>query len=268
MSKPVSFHENNAGGLVYMTAGNIDTVHAFTTRHGGVSGGIYASLNLGLNLGDNPDHVRCNYQLLGAALGFDADRIVLSRQVHGAAVRHVTAADLQSPFDPVPEADGLITSDRNVPLFIFTADCVPILLYDPVRGAVGAVHAGWRGTVSDIAGAAVRRMADQLGCRTADIRAAIGPSISRCCYETGGDVADAVEALIGGDAGRFVIKTGDRYRVDLKGVNSFLLTRAGLCEENIIVSDDCTSCLRCTYWSHRATGGKRGSQAAVIMLKG
>lgn len=268
MSKPVSFLDNNAGGLVYMTAGNIDAVHAFTTRHGGVSGGIYASLNLSIDRGDNPDHVRRNYELLGAALGFDADRIVLSRQVHGDTVRHVTAADLQSPFDPVPEGDGLITLDRNVPLFIFTADCVPILLHDPVRGAVGAVHAGWRGTVSDIAGAAVRRMTDQLGCRPADIRAAIGPSISLCCYETGSDVADAVESLLGCSAGRFVLKSGDRYRVDLKGVNGFLLTRAGLYEENIIVSDDCTSCLSRTYWSHRATGGRRGSQAAVIMLKG
>jgi YfiH family protein len=260
------FTENNAGGLVFMTAPSIPAVHAFTTRLGGVSAGIYESLNLGQSLGDTLDSVRQNFSILGAALGFDPDRVVLSRQVHGSDIRTVSAADLQSPFSPVPEADGLITAARGVPLLIFTADCVPILLQDPVRGAVGAVHAGWRGTIADIAGAAVREMVSRLGCRVSDIRAAVGPCISSCCYETGPDVAEAVRSLLGGQAGLFVTQAGEKYRVDLKGINRRLLASAGVPEENILISDECTSCSRTKYWSHRATGGRRGSQAAVIML--
>jgi YfiH family protein len=262
------FIEKVSGGLVYMTAPHITAAHAFTTRHGGVSGGIYDALNLKPGIGDTAENVRRNYALLGSALGFNPDRLVFSSQVHGTTVRLVTQADLHSPFDAVPEADGLITADPGVPLFVFIADCVPILLHDPVRGAVGAVHAGWRGTVADIAGTAVRQMTDALGCRPADIRAAIGPCISSCCYETGDDVVSAVRRQLGSAAAGFITKPGDKCHVDLKGVNAWLLRRAGLTPDNIMISDECTACQSSKYWSHRVTGGKRGSQAAVIFLKG
>lgn len=265
----MAFSENKSDGLVYMTASSITVTHAFTTRLGGVSGGVYASLNLKQDLGDDAENVLQNYGLLGKALGFDPEKMAFSRQVHGAEVRLITKADCRPPLLPVPyEADGLITAEKNVPLVIFTADCVPILLHDPVRGAVGAVHAGWRGTVSDIAGAAVRKMARGLGCRPADIRAAIGPCISLCCFETGSDVRDAVVSLLGADAGPYLVPSGEKYRVDLKGVNSLLLERAGLDRRHIDISPDCTSCLCEKYWSHRVTNGRRGSQAAVIMMKG
>jgi YfiH family protein len=260
------FTENSSGALTYMTAPNLSAVHAFTTRRGGVSGGIYDSLNLRLSLGDAPENVRQNYGILGAALCFDPEKLVMNHQVHGTTIRLVSALDRQSLFAPVPDADGLITADREVPLFVFTADCVPILLEDPVRGAIGAVHAGWRGTAADIAGVAVREMTAKLGCRPENIRAAIGPCISQCCFETGDDVVLAVRALMGSAADRYVMKSGNRHHVDLKGINGFLLRQAGLIEDNIQASDECTSCLGRKYWSHRATGGKRGSQAAVIML--
>ncbi len=252
-----------------MTASNIGTAHAFTTRFGGVSGGIYASLNLGQNLGDDPAHVRRNYEILGAALGFDPDGLVFTRQVHGTVVRRVTKKDRLPPYAPIPyEADSLITSDTDVPLVISTADCVPILLFNPAAGAAGAVHAGWRGTMADIAGSAVREMVRCFGCNAADIRAAIGPSISMCCFETGSDVKDAAVRLLGGEAARYVTAAGEKYMVNLKGINSLLLKRAGLRPENIEVSPECTSCLSDKYWSHRVTNGQRGSQAAVIMMKG
>jgi YfiH family protein len=262
------FIENNASGLVYMTSSKLAAAHAFTTRRGGVSSGIYESLNLRMGVGDELQSVLRNYGLLGSAVGFDPSGLAFSHQVHGTEVRRVTAADLQAPDAPVPyEADGLITAEKDVPLIIFTADCVPILLFDPVGCAVGAVHAGWRGTVHDIAGKAVRKMAESFGCRPADIRAAIGPCISACCYETGRDVADAVRAL-GGGAGEFAVPGNDKYMVDLKGLNAHLLQRAGLSAENIDISPECTSCLSEKYWSHRVTHGRRGSQASVIMLKG
>ncbi len=264
------FEEINAGGLLFMTASNIDAAHAFTTRLGGVSGGVYASLNLGYKEGDAEDSVRRNYTILGAALGFDPSCLVFSHQVHKDDVRAATAQDRRGPYDPIPyEADGLVTAETDLPLIIFTADCTPILLHDPVRGAVGAVHAGWRGTVKDIAGAAVRKMASEFGCRPADIRAAIGPCISSCCFETGDDVRAAVARVLGSEeASRYAVPRADKYMVDLKAINALLLDRAGIRRENIEVSPECTSCRSDKYWSHRVTKGRRGSQAAVILLKG
>ncbi len=262
------FIENKAGDMLFMTSTALGVTHAFTTRFGGVSEGIYESLNLGQNVGDDPACVRRNYELLGSALGFDADRLVLSRQVHGITVRHVKKEDMMSPFAPVPyEADGLITEEKDVPLMIFTADCVPILLYDPGR-AVGAVHAGWRGTVGDISGAAIRQMARCFGSRPSDIRAAIGPCISACCYETGEDVKTAVFNVLGGEASAYVTPRGKKFMTDLKGINRLLLIRAGVKPANIEASPECTSCLSRKFWSHRVTSGKRGSQASIIMMKG
>lgn len=263
------FTQNNIGDLVFMTSPNLGVTHAFTTRHGGVSSGIYASLNMGQNVGDAPALVRRNYEILGAALGFEADAIALSRQVHGTDIRLVTKDDLLAPFMPVPyEADGLITAEKDIPLIIFTADCVPILLYDPVGAVIGAVHAGWRGTVGDIAGQAVSKMARCYGCKPSDIQAAIGPCISSCCYETDSDVADAVHGLLGSEAEAFAVPRSDKFMVDLKGINRLLLMRAGVHAENIEVSPECTACASEKYWSHRKTNGNRGSQVSVIMMKG
>ena len=262
------FTECERGGVVYMTAPILDVTHAFTTRMGGVSEGVYASLNLGENRGDEPERVRRNYELLGNALGFDYKNIVFTRQVHGNAVRVVSSLDRHELFSPVPyEADGLITNEKNVPLIIFTADCTPILMYDSVRQVIAAVHAGWRGTVQNIAGAAVARMRDEFGCAPEDIRAAIGPCISQCCFETGCEVPEAMEKCAAGAEGFYSRKGGGKYMVDLKGFNGYLLTLAGLREENIAVSQECTMCSHDKYWSHRYTKGIRGSQASVIVLR-
>lgn len=263
------FTEKSHGDLCYMAADNIAAVHAFTTRRGGVSDGVYASLNLGESRGDEPERVLRNYELICGALGAPIDALVYSRQVHQAHVRRVTRRDGHPPFySGRPEGDALITTEENLPLIIFTADCTPILLHDPVRGAVAAAHAGWRGTVRDIAGETVRSMAGELGCRPGDIQAAIGPCISACCYETGAEVRDAAVSALGYGSADFIVPRGDRFMVNLKEINRLLLIRAGIPAENISVSDECTSCLSEKYWSHRVTGGVRGSQASIIMLKG
>lgn len=265
----MAFVEHRVQNIVYTTSSNISAVHAFTTRFGGVSEGIYSSLNLGQNLGDEPARVQENFRLLGAALGFEPGELVFSRQVHKTDVRLVGKADRHEPYAPTPyEADGLITAEKGVPLIIVTADCVPILLHDPVREAIGAVHAGWRGTVADIIGKAVAEMHSLLGCSPLNIRAVIGPCISLCCFETGPEVPEAVKSALGDDASLFIQPSADKYMVDLKGINKRLLERAGVLPGNIETSDECTSCLSNKYWSHRATKGKRGSQASVIMLKG
>ncbi len=265
--------EQNVNGLVYLTADGIQSdggaAHGFSTRLGGVSEGIYASLNLGTSRGDAPEHVRENYRRFCAAVGTDPDKLVFSCQVHGCGVRVVTTADtgkgLNRPVDY--EADALITDVPGLALTVFSADCLPILLYDPVRRAVGAVHAGWRGTSLGIVTRTVERMNDCFGCRREDILAAIGPGISKCCFETHEDVPNAMTEALGASALQFieVLPTG-KFRLDLKGLNAKRLEAAGVLEEHIAVSPDCTACMPEKYWSHRVTQGKRGSQAAMIAL--
>ncbi|MDR1217473.1 MAG: peptidoglycan editing factor PgeF [Oscillospiraceae bacterium] len=269
-SRGAGLAEIRAGALSYMAAPGIAAVHAFTTRYGGVSRGVYASLNLRRNGGDERSRVRENYGVICSALGIDPESLVFTNQVHGSSVRRVGRGDARALFDaPAYDADGLITAQSGVALAVFTADCTPILLYDPVRGAIGAVHAGWRGTAANIAGAAAAAMERELGCSPADIRAAIGPCISQCCFETDSDVADAMCTLFphgGAERGGIVKRLGGKFRVDIKAANAALLARAGLRPENISVSDECTRCLHGKYWSHRAMGDTRGSQAAIIAL--
>jgi hypothetical protein len=248
-----------------MTSSRLTAVHGFTTRLGGVSEGVYASLNLGVNRGDDKAAVRENYRRIMAALGIAPGKLVFSHQVHKADIRPVTSADCGDIFDAVPyEADGLITNEKGLALIIFTADCIPILLEDTVTGAVGAVHAGWRGTALGIAREAVSAMAREYGSDPKNIRAAIGPGIGRCCFETGAEVPEAMTALLGARALEFINTNGEKSMVDLKAINHAVLISAGVKLENIDVSPECTKCSHEKYWSHRYTGGVRGSQASII----
>ena len=259
---------NKLGKLEYLTAEGVAVPHCFTTRFGGVSEGYLSSLNLGIHRGDEPENVRRNYEILGEALGFRAEDLVFTRQTHTDIVRVVDGTNRgEGLFREVePECDALVTDTPGVALAAFTADCTPILLHDPVTGAVGAVHAGWRGTVGDIAGNAVRAMTEHFGARPENIRAAIGPNIGLCCFETHADVPDAVREVLGQEAEAFIVPAGEKFRVDLKGVNAWLLGRAGV--EHIEVSTDCTACQPHRFWSHRRVGNDRGSLAAIIVCKG
>ena len=263
------FLENNCGDLVYMTSTAIPAKHAFTTRFGGVSEGIWTSLNLGENRGDDPEHVRENYRRLCAALDLPMDSLVFSRQVHGAEVRVVTAADRHTLFAAVPyEADALVTNQTGLTLTVFTADCVPVLLHDPVHGVIAAVHCGWRSSVADILGNTLREM-NALGAQPENIRAAIGPAISACCFEVGPEVPEALRSWLGADAEAYIRPeegVEGKFLVDLKGANRARLMQLGLKADSITVSDECTVCKSDKYWSHRATKGQRGSQASLISL--
>ena len=260
-------------GVTFLAAESFRTdggvAHGFSTRLGGVSEGIFSSLNLGFNRGDNPDHVRENYRRFCTAIGADVNGIVMTGQVHGTEIRTADPAlikpDVCAPTEY--DCDGLITDQPGLVLTVFTADCIPILLYDPVRRVIAAVHAGWRGTAQDIAGNAVRKMRQDYGCRAENILAAIGPGISQCCFETHADVPDAMITALGDVAKPHIthLENG-KFRVDLKGINAALLMRAGVTADHVEVSTDCTACLHETYWSHRVTQGQRGSQAAMIQL--
>jgi YfiH family protein len=193
----MSFTEHEKHDVVWTTADGMPCLHAFSTRLGGVSTGPYATLNLGEHTGDDPAAVRENYRRLLVALGIQREEMVFTRQVHGTALRVVTAADGRKPLEDCPACDGLVTNVRELPLIIFSADCIPVLLCDPGAGITGAVHCGWRSTVGDILGAAVEAM-QGLGARPENIRAAIGPGIGACCFETGPEVAEALLSWLPG----------------------------------------------------------------------
>ena len=159
----------------------------------------------------------------------------------------------------------MITNAPGTALVVFTADCTPILLHDPATGAVGAVHAGWRGTAADIAGKAVRAMTDAFGCKPGNLCAAIGPNIGQCCFETDSDVKDAMIDALGSEAMTHIRTVGSKYYVNLKAINAQLLRNAGVW--NIEISPSCTMCQSNRFWSHRVTRGVRGSQGAIIVCK-
>ena len=234
------FENHTVGKLQYLSADAIAASHCFSTRLGGVSEGIFESLNLGIHRGDRPANVLENYRILGRALDFKIQDTVFTHQTHTDIVRRVDGSNAgEGLFFPVPcECDGLVTDTKGLVLTVFTADCTPILLEDPVTGAVGACHAGWRGTVADIAGNTVRAMVREFGCKPENIRAAIGPNLGFCCFETDRDVPDAARKLLGADAETFIRTVGEKFRVDIKGINEFLLRRAGV--NQIEVSCDCT----------------------------
>lgn len=253
--------------VTFLVSDRIAVPHGFTTRKGGVSGGAFGALNLTMHRGDEAENVVQNHRLLAQAVGYDPKKLVLTRQTHSDVVRTVGAADAQG-FDHhlYPVCDALVTDTPGLALMVFTADCTPILLFDPITGAVGAVHAGWRGTAADIAGKTVAAMATQFGARPADIRAAVGPNIGSCHFQTDGDVPAALFAAFGEMIAPWIERRGEKFYPDLKKINAFALQRAGV--EQIDIAEPCTYCRSDLFWSHRYCGAARGSQGAVICCKG
>ncbi len=203
----MSLQTIHQGTLEYIVSENIAVPHCFTTRLGGVSSGIWESMNIGPSRGDDLQNVIENYRILGASLGFQPEDVVIARQTHSDIVRKVGKADrgaglFGQKLDA--ECDALITNEPHVALMVSTADCTPILFHDPVTGAVGAAHAGWRGTASAIGSKTVEAMVREFGCKAEDIRCAIGPNIGFCCFETDADVPNAMIAAFGAEAEAFI----------------------------------------------------------------
>ena len=254
------------GKLEYLTAEGITAPHCFTTRLGGVSTGSQGSLNLAFGRGDTMENVEQNLKILASALEFDPARYVMTHQIHSDIVRVVTDADCAGLCHRAyPDCDALVTNTPGVALLIFTADCTPILLHDPVTGAVGAAHAGWRGTAQKIAAKTARAMMDAFGCDPKNIRAAVGPNIGRCHFETDADVPEAMVEAFGEAVQPFIRRQGNKYYVNLKEINALVLRRAGV--TRIEISDSCTMCQPERFWSHRVTQGQRGAQGGIIVCK-
>lgn len=249
-----------------------DIVHGFSTRLGGVSEGIYASMNLSFTRGDKDAAVYENYRRFAAALGFSERDIVTSDQTHTANVRIITEEDRGNGITkprPYTDVDGMITNVRGLVLATFYADCVPLYFVDPVHHAIGLSHSGWRGTVAKIGAVTIRKMQETYGTDPADVYAAIGPSICQECYEVSEDVILEFQKSFAPEHWEklFYKKENGKYQLNLWEANKIIFTEAGITEKHISMSGICTCCNPEFLFSHRASHGKRGNLGAFLGLK-
>ena len=245
--------------------------HGFSTRKGGVSTGIFSSMNLNFKRGDDPDAVMENYRRMAAALNMRVEDMVLSDQTHTTNVRVITEEDrgkgILKPQD-YSDVDGMITNVPGLVLATFYADCVPLYFVDTEHHAIGLSHSGWKGTVGHIGQKTVWKMHEVYGSEPKDIVAAIGPSICQSCYEVSDDVAEAFRANFTADEAADILldKGNGKYQLDLWKANWYVLTDAGILPEHLSVTDLCTACHPDLLWSHRKTNGQRGGLSAFLSL--
>lgn len=253
-------------GLELLRAGILDDpgiVHAFTTRHGGVSKGGFESLNLSWKDGDDKGDIEENRRRVTQALGID--RLIFLNQVHGNTVHRVDA--VPETGWSVGQGDGLITNVARLGLVTQTADCTPVLLHDPVKRAVGAVHSGWRGTVQDVAGETVEAMVREYGSDPADMRAAIGPAVTPENYRVGPEVLEQFEALFGSLEGLALARDAEGGAgIDVSEAVRRQLVAAGLPETRIERLPVCTFADARFFSCRRAKGTPFGGQAGIISL--
>lgn len=263
-------------GVVYLSYPALERTglvkHGFSTRFGGVSGGMWSTMNLSFTRGDEESCVRENFRRIADALEIPEESIVCSDQTHTVNVRRVTQADCgngllreKSFFD----VDGMITDEPGVALATFYADCVPLYFVDTKKKAIGLSHSGWRGTVGRMGAHTVEAMRREFGSDPKDIVAAIGPSICMDCYEVSEDVARQFYEEFPQKIHDSILldKQNGKYQLNLWEANRFVLTDAGIPEENISMPHLCTCCNPDFLFSHRASGGKRGNLGAFLMLK-
>lgn len=258
-----------AGDIRYYQFETLDpevVVQAAFTRHGGVSSGPYASLNMSISTGDSRENVAENRRRAFLAVGREPDSVADLCQVHSARV--VVADAPRGRREHLGRADALVTDRPEVTLFLRFADCVPLALFDPRRRAVGLVHAGWRGTLAKVAAEAVRTLVERYDSDPADIIAAIGPSIGPCHYAVGADVVTQTRAVFDDDADELLISRNghDGYHLDLWAANARILRQAGV--KQIEVARLCTVCRNTEFFSHRAEGGVTGRCGVLIGLRG
>ncbi len=256
------------GEVPYLTFKKLDqagVTHGFSTRMGGVSQGIYASMNLSYHRGDQKEAVDENFRRIGEAIGFDSGRLVFSNQIHETGICKVTEEDCAKVMTYM---DGLATNVKGVPLYTGYADCVPLFFYDPKEEVIGLAHSGWRGTVGRIGAKMVKFLETEYGSRKENLLAAIGPSICRDCYEVSEDVAlEFFRELKGHSKEEFLDqKENGKYQLDLWKANEIILLEAGILPEHLDITDICTCCNPDLLFSHRASHGKRGNLGAFMVL--
>lgn len=246
--------------------------HFVSTRQGGISDGHFDSLNIGFHVGDDNFRVLQNRRFLSEAIGIDLIKFTFANQCHSANVTIVSDAQrgkgALEKDSALENTDGMVSNVKNICLAIQVADCVPILLYDPVQNVIAALHAGWRGALKKIAPEAVSKMIQNYGSRAEEIYAGLGPANGPCCYEVGDDVyREARVSLVSLKDVILPSKKEGYYIFDQWTANVKQLIDAGLKREHIEVSDTCTQCHADTFFSSRADNGVTGRFLAGIMLK-
>ena len=261
------------GNLEYILFENLEKTgmvrHCFTTRRGGISTEVWASMNMGLSRGEEREKVLENYRILGEKVGFTIENYVTSQQTHTTNVRRVTAEDKGKGVwreRGYADVDGLITDVPHIPLVIFGADCVPVFLLDKKNRAIGMAHCGWKGTAERMAEQILKAMIDAFGTDPTDVTAAIGPSIGKCCFQVDAPVVELFETHI--PFAQEVIfddpSEKGKYKIDLWETNRRLLAEMGVAD--IEIAGLCTKCDQQRFYSHRGMGEKRGVMAGVMEL--
>ncbi|MCL2772196.1 MAG: peptidoglycan editing factor PgeF [Oscillospiraceae bacterium] len=281
----VKTSKTDINNLQYFVPENITAQAVFTTRLGGVSGlaaeccsvcdPVY-SLNLGFKDKENYDkneNVLKNYEIIAETLGFSVNNIIYAHQKHTDNILVCDENFLNispSSMLPLPRDyiyDAMVTNIPGILLSVRSADCVPVLFFDEENNAVGAAHCGWRGTIQKLQIKTALRMRELYGTDLHNLKAAIGPGISQCCYEVSKDFYENFADILGDEVIIYFDKKSDgKYHCDLKGINKMLLLKE-LREENIDISQNCTCCEENIFFSHRRQGEFRGTHAAFIGVK-
>lgn len=269
----MSYSVVNSCGVQYIKFNILDDIpfvkHGFSTRIGGISKGEYNSLNVGLNTGDIKDDAEANIKIFASAVGVNYEDLVLSDQIHSDIVKSVYTKDkgkgymIERDYNGI---DALVTNEKGIPLMTIFADCVPIFFVDPIKKVIGLAHAGWKGTMLQIGKRTVEAMNEKYGSKMDEILAVIGPSIGKCCYEVDNVVVEKFNEKYS-DPLAFVLPKGEnKYMLDLWKANKIGLLEAGLLDENITISNLCTSCNTDMFYSYRKEKGNTGRMGAILEI--
>ena len=267
MKKFTIIQNNNISYGVFPALERAGFVNACSCRKNGESDIVVGTLNLALHVGDDVAKVLRNRKIFAEAVGVNAERFTTCQQVHGSKIVRVTeeliGSGAENFANTIADTDALITNIPVVPLLLFYADCVPVLLADVETGAIGLAHAGWRGTVANIGAKTLAAMVEAFGTKPENVLAAIGPSIGACCYE----VDDFVRDQASGYEEFFAAKGGGKYQLDLWGMNVKQLVEAGVPQDNISVAGVCTNDNVDLFCSYRAEQGKTGRMGVCLCVR-
>lgn len=270
----LGFKSEKTNSLHYYVIPNFEktglVVHGFTSRIGGVSLDPYDTLNLGLKSDDDKENVMTNFKRISEAFNVPMDKMVLSDQVHGTNIKIVTEEDAGKGLvkqKDYKEVDGLLTDVKGIMLITFYADCVPLFFLDRIKKVIGVAHAGWKGTVARIGEKMIDKMQETYNSNLEDILIGIGPSIGSCCYSVREDVYNKFKENKFNTKDIFIKESTEVWKLDLWKANRQVFIEKGIRNENITLSDQCTSCNNKEFFSYRRDKGKTGRMAALIQLK-
>lgn len=235
--------------------------HTFTTRHKGVSNPPYNSNNIAFHVGDSEKDVLLNHAALAKTIGYNLNTLVHMRQIHS---DKVVIVDKTFTFDNPPECDALITNIANKPLMVMTADCTPLLLYDPRQNVIAAIHAGRAGAFKNIVTKSIRKMQEHFHSRPSDILAVLGPSIGVCCYEINETINNEAHGL---GLGYAIQKRQEKFYLDVNRILKAQLEASGVSGEHIEALNRCSACENNTFFSYRADGQQTGRMAGIIFIR-